>query len=205
MPQQHPDIITSNRIPDEDKLIRQASEGDQQAFSSLYTYYYPRLFTSLFFIARSTEDAQEVIHEAFLKVWQSRETLSMVRSFEDYVYVLAKNLLFNLLKRKKTGQKIVQALSDQTISNTGASPDQALLFKQYYQTAQKAISLLTEQKRRIFLLKTQERLTLEEIGVTLGISVSAVKKHLYAATEFVKEYIRLHAGDMLLLLSIYFF
>jgi RNA polymerase sigma-70 factor (family 1) len=204
MPQQHPDITPSNRIPDEDKLIRQASEGDQQAFSQLYTFYYPRLFTSLSFITGSKEDAQEVIHEAFLKIWKTRETLIVVRSFGDYTYVLAKNLLFNQLKRKKKGEKISRALSDQTISNAGPTPDQELLFKQYYETARQAISLLPEQKQHIFLLRTQEQLKLEEISSLLGISVSAVKKHLYAAMDFVKEYLRLHAGDILLLLVISF-
>ena len=204
MPQQHPDITPSNRIPDEDKLIRQASEGDQQAFSRLYTYYYPRLFTSLSFITGSKEDAQEVIHETFLKIWTTRETMVMVRSFGDYAYVLAKNLLFNQLKRKKIGERIFRALSDQTISNAGTTPDQALLFKQYYEAASQAISLLPEQKQRIFLLRTQEQLKLEEISALMGISVSAVKKHLYAAMDFVKEYLRLHAGDILLLLAISF-
>lgn len=205
MSQQHPDIIPSNRIPDEDKLIRLASGGDQQAYSRLYTYYYPHLFTSLSFITGSKEDAQEVIHETFLKIWKARETMVMVRSFGDYAYVLAKNLLFNQLKRKKTSEKIIQALSDQTISNAGTTPDQALLFKQYYEVARQAISLLPEQKQRIFLLRTQEQLKLEEISILMGISVSAVKKHLYAAVDFVKEYLRQHVGDILLLLSITFF
>ncbi|HVK49275.1 MAG TPA: sigma-70 family RNA polymerase sigma factor [Pseudobacter sp.] len=204
LPEKHQDINSPNRIPDEALLVRQASEGDQQAFGRLYSFYYPRLFTSLAFIARSEEDAQEVIHEVFLKVWKTRDTLAMVRSFEDYVYVLSKNLLFNQLKRKKVGEKVMQALSDETISNAGPAPDQQLLFKQYYQTALAAIELLSPQKKRIFLLRTQERLTLEEIGATLNISISAVKKHLYAAIEFVKEYLRQHAGDILSLFTLFF-
>lgn len=194
-----------NRIPDEAELVRLAAGGDQVAYGRLYSFYYPRLYTSIAFMAQSHEDAQEIIHDTFLKIWKAKESLIMVRSFEDYAYILAKNLLFNQLKRKKIGERVLQSLSDRSIKNTGPAPEQDYLFKQYYQTAIAAINRLTEQKRRIFLLRTQDGLTLEEIAQEMGISVSAVKKHLYTAFEAVKEALRNNAGDILLFLLLYFF
>jgi RNA polymerase sigma-70 factor (ECF subfamily) len=64
---------------------------------------------------------------------------------------------------------------------------------------------LSEQKRRIFLLRTQDGLSLGEIAAEMGISVSAVKKHLYAAFDTVKDALRQNSGDLLLFLLIYFF
>ena len=205
MPEHIPHTRKFSRLPDEATLVQLASEGDQQAYGRLYSYYYPHLYTSLVFISRSHEDAQEVIHEVFLKIWKTKETLVLVRSFEDYVYTLAKNLLFNQLKRKKINQKVIQFLSDHTVGNAGSSPDQQLLFKQYFQAALVAIDQLPEQKRKIFLLRTQEGLTLDEIATAIGISRSAVKKHLYAAIDSVKQYLQQHTGDVLLLVLFYFF
>jgi RNA polymerase sigma-70 factor (family 1) len=193
------------RIADEASLVRAAADGDQVAYGRLYSFYYPQLYSSIVFMAQSHEDAQEIIHETFLKIWKAKESLLLVRSFEDYAYTLAKNLLFNLLKRKKIGQRVIQLLSDQSIKNAGSSPDQEYLYKQYYQTAITAINKLSEQKRKIFLLRTQENLSLGEIADEMGISVSAVKKHLYAAFESVKEALRLNTGDVLLLLLLYFY
>jgi RNA polymerase sigma-70 factor (family 1) len=193
------------RIPDEASLVRAAADGDQVAYGRLYSFYYPQLYNSIVFMAQSHEDAQEIIHETFLKIWKAKESLLLVRSFEDYAYTLAKNLLFNLLKRKKTGQRIIQSLTDQSISNAGPSPDQDLLYKQYYQTAIDAINQLSEQKRKIFLLRTQENLSLGEIADEMGISISAVKKHLYAAFESVKEALRMSTGEVLLFLLLYFY
>jgi RNA polymerase sigma-70 factor (ECF subfamily) len=203
LPEHIPHPKNFSRLPDEARLIQLASEGDQQAYGRLYSYYYPQLYTSLVFISQSHEDTQEVIHEVFLKIWKTKETLALVRSFEDYAYTLAKNLLFSQLKRKKINEKLIQFLSDQTV--IGPSPDQQLLFKQYYQTALDAIDRLPAQKRKIFLLRTQEGLTLDEIATEMGISRSAVKKHLYAAIDSVKEYLRQHTGDVLLLVLFYFF
>jgi RNA polymerase sigma-70 factor (family 1) len=193
------------RMPDEVTLVRLAAAGDQVAYGRLYSFYYPQLHTSLAFIIRSQEDVQEIIHETFLKIWKTKESLELVRSFEDYAYTVAKNLLFNHLKRKKLGQRIIQSLSDQSIKNTGPSPDQEYLFKQYYQTAITAINRLPEQKRRIFLLRTQEGMALGEIASEMGISISAVKKHLYAALDAVKESLRQDGGEMLIFFLLCFY
>jgi RNA polymerase sigma-70 factor (family 1) len=202
----HPNNKTAVvRIPDEATLVRAAADGDQAAYGRLYSFYYPQLYTSIAFMAQSHEDAQEIIHETFLKIWKAKETLMLVKSFEDYAYTLAKNLLFNLLKRKKISQRVMQSLSDESIKNAGSSPDQEYLYKQYYETAINAINELTEQKRRIFLLRTQEGRSLGEIADEMGISVSAVKKHLYAAFDSVKEALRQNTGDLLLFLLLYFY
>ena len=193
------------RIPDEATLVRAAADGDQVAYGRLYSFYYPQLYTSIAFMAQSHEDAQEIIHETFLKIWKAKETLMLVKSFEDYTYTLAKNLLFNHLKRKKISQRVMQSLSDESIKNAGPAPDQEYLYKQYYETAINAINQLTEQKRRIFLLRTQEGWSLGEIADEMGISVSAVKKHLYAAFDSVKDALRQNTGDILLFLLLYFY
>jgi RNA polymerase sigma-70 factor (family 1) len=205
LPQPPHNNTSISRIPDEAALVRCAADGDQVAFGRLYSFYYPQLYTSLAFIAQSHEDTQEIIHEVFLKIWKTKESLVLVRSFEDYAYTIAKNLLFNQLKRKKVSQRILQSLSDQSVRNTGPSPDEEYLYKQYYQTAISAINQLPEQKQRIFLLRTQEGLSLGDIANEMGISVSAVKKHLYAALASVKEALRQKQGDILILLFIYFF
>jgi RNA polymerase sigma-70 factor (ECF subfamily) len=198
-------ITPVTRIADEAELVRLAADGDQKAYGRLYSYYYPQLYTSLSFIAQSHEDAQEIIHEVFLKIWKSKESLVLIRSFEDYAYTLGKNLLFNHLKRKKVSQRVILSLSEQSVNDTGSSPDQEFLYKQYYQAATTAINQLPEQKRRIFLLRTQEGLPLRDIANEMGVSVSAVKKHLYAALELVKTALRQEEGDILLLLLLYFF
>ena len=63
------------RIPDEADLVRLAADGDQVANGRLYTHYYPQLYSSIAFMAQSHEDAQEIIHDTFLKIWKTKESL----------------------------------------------------------------------------------------------------------------------------------
>ena len=120
----------------------------------------------------------------------------MIRSFEDYAYVMAKNLLLNLLKRKKLGEKILSTAAEREPGTRIPTPDEEFLFKQYYQLALSAIDRLPPQQKRVFLLRTREGLSLEEIAALMHISRSTVKKHLYQAMKFVKDYLRESGIDL---------
>jgi RNA polymerase sigma-70 factor (ECF subfamily) len=184
--------------------MRLTSEGDRLAYGRLYSYYYPQLYNSLEYISKSSEEAQEVIQDVFLKIWTTKESLIMVRSFEDYVFTLSKNLLIDRVRRKKTGLKILQSILDQPVISQGSSPEQQFVFKQYYSTALAALDQLSDQKKQIFLLRTQEGMKLAQIAEQMGITRPTVKKHLYSATYFIKEYLKKHGEGIIIFLFFYF-
>lgn len=183
--------------------MRLTSEGDRLAYGKLYSQYYPQLYNSLAYISKSSEEAQEIIQDVFLKIWTTKESLIMVRSFEDYVFTLSKNLLIDRLRRKKTGLKVIRSIMDLPV-NQGSSPEQQLVFKQYYSTALAALDQLPDQKKQIFLLRTQEGMRLARIAEQMGMPLPTVKKHLYSATYFIKEYLRKHGEGIILFLFFHF-
>ncbi len=74
----------------ESSLLKKASAGDRIAFSTLYTHYFPRLYRFVFFINQSHEDTEEILQDVFLKIWDKKESLPRIRSFEDYIFRMAK-------------------------------------------------------------------------------------------------------------------
>lgn len=192
--------MLTETIQNEQELLHLAADGDRDAYGALYTFYYATLYSSLSFLAKSEDDAAELIQEAFVKAWVSRETLILVRSFPDYIFTVARHLLFDRMRKTKTRWK---AEAEYTVRRPEESPlqDEELLYKQYYQAAYDALQSLSGQKRTIFLLRTQEGLTLDEIAQQTGISRSAVKKHLYAALKHLKDVLVQH-GDWLTILLV---
>src|SRR5690348_4952500 len=89
----------------EQDLLLTASAGDRQAFATLYTEYFPRLYRYVFFTIRSRADAEEIIQDIFLKVWERKETLAAIRSFEDYLFIMARHRLFDQAKQQASRQK----------------------------------------------------------------------------------------------------
>lgn len=192
--------MPTETIQHEQELLHLAADGDRKAYGDLYTFYYPTLHSSLSFLAKSDDEAADLLQETFVKAWISRETLVLVRSFPDYIFTVARHLLFDRLRKAKTR---LRAETEYQVRRPEESPllDDALLYKQYYQAAYEALQSLSGQKRTIFLLRTQEGLTLDEIAQQTGISRSAVKKHLYAALKHLKDVLVQH-GDWLGILLI---
>jgi len=77
-----------------------------------------------------------------------------------------------------------------------------LLFKQYYGMALAAMEKLPPGRRKVLKMSIDEGLTLDEIAAQLGITRSGVKKQLYAATAFVRQYLQEH-GEIGLVLVIF--
>lgn len=188
-------------LSDEKSLLLKTAQGDRDAYAAIYTHYYSSLYRFLFFINQSPEDTEEIIQDVFLKVWEKRSQLPRILSFDDYLFRMAKNKLFDLAKNKQTKRKAVHiATSRQPLSvNT---TEQDTIYKEYYQIASNAIGQLSDKKKKILRMRAQENMSLDEIASSLNISRSAVKKQLYASISFIKEHLRRYAGWTTLLLAI---
>ncbi len=179
--------------PNEKALLQAVAAGNRLAFRNLYGVHLDGLCRYACLFVASTEEAEEIIQEVFVRIWERRDALPHLSSFKAYAYQVTKNLVIDYWrqqKRQATAQKWLQAYP--------AAPepaDAALIYQQGYQMAQKAIAQLPLKRKQIFLMRTQEELSLDEIAQQLSISKSVVKKQLYAATAFVKAYLQRH-GDL---------
>jgi RNA polymerase sigma-70 factor (ECF subfamily) len=180
-------------LDNENILVRAAADGDRDSYGRLYTHYYPNLQVAITFITQNREETDEVLQETFLRIWKAREKLLLVKSFENYAFTIARNLLFDLLRRKKVHLRAIDTISQLAVTSD-ASTEGQLVYKELHDIASRAINDLDPQKREIFLLRTEEGLSFEEISARLGIAVVTVKKHYYAAFHALKSILEQHGG-----------
>lgn len=180
-------------LPNENRLVRAAADGDQASYAQLYTYYYPNLKAAINFITRDTDETDEILQETFLRIWNIREKLVLVQSFENYALKIARNFLFDLLRRQKVHQKALATLSNRPFA---ADVKDQLEYKELHELALKAIQDLDQQKRDIFLLRTEQGLSFDEIAAKYGLAVVTVKKHYYAAYHALKAVLEQHSGPL---------
>jgi RNA polymerase sigma-70 factor (ECF subfamily) len=181
--------------------VREAADGNQLAYGYLYTHHYARLQVAITFITQDRDETDEILQETFLRIWKTREKLLLIRSFEDYAFKVAKNLLFDQLRRRKVHLKAINAISHQLSAADGG--DNQLVYKEYHDIATRAIDTLDAQKKEIFLLRTQHDLSFEEIAERCGIAVVTVKKHFYAAFHTLKNLLNEHGGVFTFLLILW--
>lgn len=189
---------TYHRVPTENEhlLVRSAADGDQQAYAQLYTHYYPNLQAAVTFITKDRDETDEILQETFLRIWNVREKLLLVKSFEHYAFKIARNLLFDVLRRKKVHLKALDALA-QGAGNT--EPADHMEYKELHEMVAGAINSLDAQKRDIFLARTEDGLSFEEISERQGLAVVTVKKHYYAAYHTLKSLLEQHGGPLALI------
>lgn len=182
-----------NTLVGENLLLQEASSGCRTAFTKLYVFYLPKLYQYICpFVRYSKEDTEEILHDMFMKIWERKEELSSIKSFNSYLYSMARNKLVNMHEHSKVKQKAIDYISyhsDFAANNT----DHNFIYSQYNEIIQRAINTLPPKRKHVFEMSILEGLSQDEIAAQMNISKSMVKKQLYAANKYLKEYLRVHA------------
>lgn len=187
-------------LHNEKELLMQVSHGDREAFRVLYTACYPYVQRYISLFESSGRVRDELTQDVFVRIWEKRGRLMEVESFKGYLFVVTRNVVLNFFRALKFRQKVKEL--DETMVAGENDLENELLYKQYYGLAVEAIEKLPPGRRKVLKMSIDEGLTLDEIAARLGISRSGVKKQLYAATAFVRQYLQEH-GEITLALVIF--
>ena len=178
----------------------QIAQGDRTAFKVLYTAYFPYVqqYVSLFEPTRSSLD--ELTQDVFVRIWEKRARLEGVDVFKGYLFMVTRNVVFNFIRALKMRQRVQEL--DESTELVSHELEKELLFKQYYRIAIEAMEKLPPGRRKVLKMSIDDGLTLDEIAAELQITRAGVKKQLYAATAFVRQYLQEH-GEITLLLFVF--
>jgi len=171
--------------------------GDQYAFRELYLYWHQVLAGYIFRITESKSLTEEIVQDAFLKIWMARETLAEIDNFKHFLLVVSRNQAFDVLKKQLKEQENRKAWekshSDQPYSGqTESEPLSSSLIDA-------AIDQLSPRRKEVWLLSRHERLRYKEIAERLGISPESVKTHLKLASEAITRFIRAHLPSLIVI------
>lgn len=170
-----------------EQLAKLLKQGNILAFDEIYKEYCQRLYGFVIKFVKQKEDAEEIVQEVFLKIWESREKLDIYSSFEAYLFTMAYNITINLLRKRMHQDKYVNHLkSIQTLQEAADSIEEI----EYGELTAKVNSLLdqlTPRQREIFYLSREKGLSHDEIAEKLNISANTVKNHLVSSLKFLRS------------------
>lgn len=174
----------------ESALLSQVAAGDEQAFTYLFHQWQPFLSTHIYRITESRELTEEIVQDAFLKIWQTRETLLEVRNFRNFLIVVSKHQALNAL------QKISREFQnwEKWVKEDAATSDQHDPASKFYTLLDEAIDQLTERQRQVYLLHRHEKLTYQQIADRLNIGKESVKTHIELAVKHISTHLRSRIG-----------
>lgn len=156
---------------------------DQKAYKELYFCLYERLQRFSFSIVKSQEDAEEIVSDFFIMVWQKSESLVKIDQIKLYFFVSIKNLSINRLKLIKRGNISFNEDYFVQFKSPFFNPAEILLSKEAVDQIMEAVNALPPKCKLIFRLIKEDNLKYAEVASLLNISVKTVEAQMAIAIK----------------------
>ena len=176
--------MSLNPNSDQSKLLYELSHGNELAFTKLYNEYKNVVFSTALKITKSRMLAEEVVQDVFLKIWQNHENLAEITNIENYLFIISRNHIFDMIKKIARDTSLVVD-SNYKSTSTNDTED-AIKDDQYNIILNQIVGQLPPQQQKIYKMAKWDGLSHQKIGEDLGISTETVKKHMAQALKFVR-------------------
>ena len=190
-------VAESRRGGEDRELVRQAKDGDKEAFESLVRRHQSRVFAVAGGILRNREDVEDIAQQVFLKAYFSLKRFDQRAAFSTWLYKITLNECWDLLRKRKVRPLVLEVdLSEEQARQYQAAeevadgrPDASDRLAARERVEQ-LLECLEERDRTMLVLKEVQGFTVEEIAEIMGINSNTVKVRLFRARQRIAERIR---------------
>jgi RNA polymerase sigma-70 factor (ECF subfamily) len=165
-------------------LMRAIQKGDMVAFSSMVDRYKNRLLNVIGRMLSSPEEAEDIVQETFVRVYQHRQSFNFKHCFSTWIYTIALNLARNELRKRKKFKFF--EISEMQGNEKEFAVD-AKIPSRLPQVLDKAIRGLPEKYRIAFILRDVEEMPYEEVARVLGVPLGTVKSRVNRARLMLRD------------------
>lgn len=183
-----------------DALLVAALKFDShEAFVKIFRAYYANLvrFTSRFIPDKCT--CEDIVQEAFIRVWTNRKNLETNTSIRSYLISLVQNLALNELRHRKV-EMSYQNMNRESILSL--SPDEHMFYTELADAYETALAKLAPEVRDTLMLSRQEKLKYSEIATRLNVSVRTVEVRISKALKFLQQNLQTYKNVIIIILSV---
>ena len=189
--------------PSDGQLVVKCMTGDRQSFDELIARYQRQAVAVAYRLLGNTQDALEVVQDAFLKAFSSLKMLQKPEAFGGWLMRIVSNLSLNYRRSRKLRSQLPldDVLGPTEQADSGGSewmardeaPEHRLESMEMGERLKAALAQLPEKQRLALVMFTIEELPQKLVAEALGCSVEAVKWHVFQGRkklrELMKEYL----------------
>ena len=189
----------------DDLLVERLREGDRRAFDIIFNRYANRVYRQVVKLVGNEADAEEVVQDAFMLIYEKAESFRGEAAFSTWVYHVTLNTALSKLRRvkrakrpdidfylprfTKDGRHLVRPVVDWS-----GELDRRLIDGEMQAIVRKAIDQLGP-VAKVILLSDLYGYSNREIGEALSLSVQAVKAHLHRARLYLRGKLAVELGS----------
>ena len=182
---------------DDHDLVQLLQKGNVAAFDSLFEVYSPKLFGFALKYFKNETDAEELVQEVFVKIWENRQTIKSEYSFKSYLFTIALNQIRKFFNKKAIYHRYAERLQHDPmladLQDTQTEDYETTLEKINY-----IINLMPPRRREIFKRSKLEGKSSKEVAAELNISPGTVDNQVSEALLFIRSRMNLETHTLLL-------
>lgn len=165
-------------------LIEQINQKRREGYHELFRLFYQSLVMYAMKYLNEQEEAEDVVQDVFVSVWEKKEEFHSYLSFQVFLYNSVKNTCLNRLKHKKVEEKYVayqQQYPDEIMTE-----QYEFMEEEVYRRLFKTVDELPPRCREVFLLHLDGKKN-EEIAALLNITLLTVKTQKKKAVRYLRQ------------------
>lgn len=161
-------------------------EDSEEAFTEIYNRYAEKLAGFAAAKLYNLDDAQDVIHDLFVGLWQERKSLIIHHTLEGYLFTKVRSRIIDKIRKNITREEYAKALAG---LNASLEPevDQRIAVRELEKTIEQALEGLSPRVKEIYRLSRESNLSIREIADRLQLSEQTVKNQLTVALKHLRQ------------------
>ena len=187
----------------EHSIILKLKEGNRKAFNQLFCIYNQKLYFFALGYVKSDQDAEEIVQDTFLKIWEHRDAIDPELSLQSYIFKIAFNFIRKRWIRKMKDDELKHDLAGELLNFDNRTAG-TLNYHSLLEYINQLIGQLPPRQKQILTLRKLEDYKIKEIAIILDLSEKTVEAHLSAALKFLRGKLQSEKFDDLLLLALIF-
>jgi RNA polymerase sigma-70 factor (ECF subfamily) len=161
------------RHDEDERLVRRAQQGEQDAFAEIYERYQPALYRYVYYRVRDTTAAEDLTAAVFLRVVEKLDSFRYEgRPLLAWLYTIAGNAVIDYHRRTERSRVVPL---DEEVVDRSRDVERAVERRLTQSRLADALAELTEEQRQVITLRFVEGMTSKEVGRVLDKSTGAVK------------------------------
>ena len=165
-------------------IVAEIKTGNKFIFTEVYYKYHERFYFFVLKQTASTDIAEDVVQQAFIKLWENREKLSEEFTIDVQLARITRSILIDTLRKKAVERKVINQVASQSPTIYISDP---ALEKELSSKISSAIESLPPICKKIFKLSREENLSYNEIATQLCISPRTVENQISKALKVIRQ------------------
>ncbi|WP_396184848.1 RNA polymerase sigma factor [Flavobacterium sp.] len=139
---------TQSMSSDESLILMNISNGNELVYTRLVEKYWQKVLQHALSFVKFYPIAEELTQDIFLQIWQKREKLSEVKSFDNFLFIVSRNLIITHIRKKLVE---TESFKDEKLQEIFLKPDDQYGYKELNTIINEGANLLPEPRRTIFI------------------------------------------------------